>query len=196
MRFFVFTDVPRANSPIRQFCPSSFPHSPRALARPDAAPLPHDAPRGRGLLACDYVYYVDVDSRFVRPVGGEIFGDLAATIHFGFFDKPRDAFTYECRAASRACVSPARGPAATMPAVFRAAVPRYVAAMRAMDAAIADDERRGVTACWHDESHWNRYLIDHLPAVELGHDYTCPETWRPETQRIVIVGKDNGEMRG
>ena len=70
-----------------------------------------------------------------------------------------------------------------------------IAAMRAMDAAIAADERRGITACWHDESHWNRYLIDHEPAIELSPDYMCPPLWRPETQRIVIVEKDNQEVR-
>ena len=71
----------------------------------------------------------------------------------------------------------------------------FLAAMRAMDASIADDERRGIMAWWHDESHWNRYLIDHPPTVELSHEYMCPQQWRPATQRIVIVGKNNHELR-
>ena len=150
------------------------------------------------LLACDYVYYVDVDSRFVRPVGAEIFGELVATIHYGFCESPRKDWTYEHRRASRACIAPREK--------FRAKhyyaggfqggrAGAYLDAMRAMDAAIATDERRGVRAVWHDESHWNRYLIDHPPTVELSHEYMCPEPWRPETQRIVIVGKNNGEVR-
>jgi histo-blood group ABO system transferase len=147
------------------------------------------------LAGCDYVYYVDVDSRFVRPVGEEIFGDLAATIHYGFCDRPRKAFTYEYRTTSRACVRPREGRRYYAGGFQGGRAGRYLEAMRGMDAAIADDERRGIVACWHDESHWNRYLIDHPPDVELSHDYNCPEQWRPETQRIVIVGKDNQEVR-
>ena len=147
------------------------------------------------LADCDYVYYVDVDSRFVRPVGAEILGDLVATIHYGFCDRPRKTFTYEYRAASRACVLPHEGRRYYCGGFQGGRSDRYLAAMRAMDAAIADDERRGVTACWHDESHWNRYLIDHPPSVELSHEYMCPAGWRPQTQRIVIVGKNNREVR-
>ncbi len=148
------------------------------------------------LEGCDYVYYLDVDSRFVRPVGEEVFGDLAATVHYGFCEAPRRQWTYETRYASRAHVAPAERGRHYYCGGFqggRAGI--YLAAMRSMAAAIDDDERRGITACWHDESHWNRYLIDHPPDVELSHDYMCPEPWRPDTQRIVIVGKNNGEMR-
>ena len=150
------------------------------------------------LAAGDYVYYVDVDSRFVRPVGDEIFGDLAATVHYGFVEKRRCEWTLDCNPNSRACVGPRDRwrPQHYYAGGFqggRAGV--YLDAMRAMDAAIADDESCGVTAWWHDESHWNRYLIDPPPAVELSHDYMCPPQWRPETQRIVIVGKNNGEVR-
>jgi histo-blood group ABO system transferase len=147
------------------------------------------------LLACDYIYYVDVDSRFVRPVGEEIFGDLTATIHYGFCESPRREFTYEDRPASRACVRPREGRRYYCGGFQGGRAKPFIEAMLAMDAAIAADERRRIVACWHDESHWNRYLIDHRPAVELSHDYCCPGQWRPETQRIVIVGKNNREMR-
>ena len=150
------------------------------------------------LRRCDYVYYVDVDSRFVRPVGAEIFGRLAATIHYGFCDKPAREWTYEYRIDSNAYVAPrerARAKHYYAGGFQGGRADQYLDAMRAMDAAITDDERRGVTAWWHDESHWNRYLIDHQPSVELSPDYMCPEAWRPKTQRIVIVGKNNREMR-
>ena len=141
---------------------------------------------------------MDADSRFVRPVGDEIFGDLVATVHYGFCDSPAKDFTYEYRRTCRAYVPPQqRGRARHYycGGFQGGAAATYLAATRVMDAAIADDERRGIVAWWHDESHWNRYLIDHPPTVELSHEYMCPEPWRPETQRIVIVGKDNRELR-
>jgi histo-blood group ABO system transferase len=203
VRFFLFTDdckLTIANCKFRivnsQFAICNF----LAPAEPWPGPTLH---RYRTMLAaadelagCDYVYYVDVDSRFVRPVGEEIFGALAATIHYGFCDKPRREFTYETRIASRACVRPRQGRRYYAGGFQGGRVQTYLAAMRTMAAAIADDERRGIVARWHDESHWNRYLIDHPPDVELSHEYCCPEPWRPETQRIVIVGKNNEELRG
>jgi histo-blood group ABO system transferase len=128
-------------------------------------------------------------------VGGEVFGELTATIHFVFCDQPRRTFTYEYRTTGRAYVHPREGRRYYAGGFQGGRAAVYVEAMRAMDAAIADDERRGIVACWHDESHWNRYLIDRPPSVELSHDYCCPAPWRPETQRIVIVGKNNQEMR-
>jgi histo-blood group ABO system transferase len=184
-----------------------------ASRRPAArVPRPHDVPhetwpgptlhRYRTMLraeadlrACDFIYYVDVDSLFVRPVGEEIFGDLVATIHFGFQDKPRNAWTYEYRTTSRAYVHPREGRRYYAGGFQGGRAATFLEAMRAMAAAIDDDERRGIVAWWHDESHWNRYLIDHPPSVELSHEYCCPQQWRPDTQRIVIVGKDNGEVR-
>jgi histo-blood group ABO system transferase len=147
------------------------------------------------LLDCDYVYYIDVDSRFVRPVGEEIFGHLAATLHYGFLETPRNAWTYERRPVSTACIPKGKGRAYYCGGFQGGRAAVYVQAMRTMAAAITADERCGIVACWHDESHWNRYLIDHPPTVVLSHDYMCPPPWRPETQRIVIVGKDNGEVR-
>ncbi len=120
------------------------------------------------LEGCDYVYYLDVNSRFVRPVGEEVFGDLAATVHYGFCEAPRRQWTYETRYASRAHVAPAERGRHYYCGGFqggRAGI--YLAAMRSMAAATDADERRGITACWHDESHWNRYLIDHPPDVRV-----------------------------
>ena len=150
-RFFVFTDEKRDLSRIRRQANCKF-----AIPPPAPTPAPHEPWPGptlhryRTLLRaeaelqdCDYVYYVDVDSRFVRPVGAEIFGDLMATIHFGFCDKPRKTFTYEHRPASRACVHPHEGQRYYAGGFQGGRADVYLAAMRAMDAAIADDERRG-----------------------------------------------------
>ena len=59
------------------------------------------------------------------------------------------------------------------------------------------DSTRGITAVWHDESHWNRYLVDHPPTLELSPSY-C---WYPDGRssafegKIAVVLKDAREMR-
>ena len=77
------------------------------------------------------------------PVGDEILGDLVAVVHFGFAGRPSRDWTYEGRYASRACIPPecrdiARHYYAGGFQGGRAAV--YLDAMRAMAAAIDDDE--------------------------------------------------------
>jgi histo-blood group ABO system transferase len=191
VQFFVFTDVPiEPDGQIRRWAVAHEPWPGPALHRYRTILMAADE-----LLACDYVYYVDVDSRYVRPVGDEIFGDLVATIHCGFCDQPRSQFTYETRSGSRACIYPHEGRRYYASGFLGGRSEILVKAMRTMNAAIVDDESRGIIACWHDESHWNRYLIDHPPTVELSHDYNCPASWRPETQRMVIVDKNHQEVR-
>ena len=147
------------------------------------------------LLAHDFVYYLDVDMRIVRAIGDEVLGDLVATIHPGFCESPRWQFTYESRRESRAYVAPWEGAHYYAGAFQGGRSSNFVAAMERMAGAIDDDTRRCVTAVWHDESHWNRYCIDQPPTLVLSHEYCCPEPWRPDSQKIVIVGKNNGDLR-
>ena len=64
-----------------------------------------------------------------------------------------------------------------------------------MAAQIDDDASRGITAIWHDESHWNRYLIDHPPEVALPPTYCCPESWSMAGRKILALDKDHAAMR-
>lgn len=62
---------------------------------------------------------------------------------------------------------------------------------------IDEDAARGITAVWHDESHWNRYLIDREPSLILSPSY-C---WFPDGRskafegKIAVVLKDAAVMR-
>lgn len=143
----------------------------------------------------DYVYYLDVDMEIMRPVGDEILGDLVATIHPGYCEAPRSHFTYEPRKRSRAYIPPDQGIRYYAGAFQGGKAPIYLEAMREMASRIDEDMENHIVAQWHDESHWNRYCIDHPPTVELPHEYCCPAQWRRDTQVICIRGKDNNYMR-
>jgi histo-blood group ABO system transferase len=147
------------------------------------------------LLKADYVFYLDADSLLVGPVGAEICGELTATLHPGFFDKPRSSYTYEDRPDSRACVGQHEGRHYYFGAFEGGRSPRWVAAMEEMALRIDDDASRGITAVWHDESHWNRYLIDHPPEVVLPPTYCCPETWQMKGRKILALDKNHADVR-
>lgn len=61
------------------------------------------------------------------------------------------------------------------------------------------DLEAGIVAQWHDESHMNRYMIDHPPSRPLSYEYCYPE---PELGRhpndnpkIIALLKNHGELR-
>lgn len=147
------------------------------------------------LQEMDYVYYLDVDMCIIREVSDLILDDLVGTIHPGFCEKHRKEFTYERRHRSRAYIPVDRGTRYYAGAFQGGKASRYLAACKEMADNIDADEENHITAIWHDESHWNRYLAFNEPSLTLSHEYCCPDQWRPETQVITIRGKNNNEMR-
>jgi len=147
------------------------------------------------LLTCDYAYYCDVDMRFVAPVGDEIFGDRVAVIHPGFANQPRKCFTYEQRPQCRAYVPANHGLHYFAGGFQGGLAPQWLYGMMAMRERIDLDTIDGITAVWHDESHWNRYLIDRPPDVVLPPSYCCFGGWMQRGPRLVALEKNHEEMR-
>jgi histo-blood group ABO system transferase len=146
----------------------------------------------------EYLFHLDMDMRVIGKVGVEILGDLVGTLHPGFHDLPRDKFTFERRPESTAWISPEEGTSYFSAAFQGGRTERYLYAARVMAERIDADAAKGITAVWRDESHWNRYLIDHPPHLVLSPSY-C---WHPDGRtkkfegKIAMVPKDAPEMRG
>ena len=147
------------------------------------------------LSKMDYLLYCDADMLFINSVGEEILGDLMAVRHPWFDDSPRSAYTYETRSESTACVQENEGVTYFAGALQGGTPQHYLVAAAQMSANIIQDETHGITAIWHDESHWNRYLIDHPPTVELPKDYCCPQSIVTPEARILTLDKDADAMR-
>lgn len=63
------------------------------------------------------------------------------------------------------------------------------------------DDHSGVTACWHDESHLNRYLSVCSPAVVLSPSYCMPDDasgypWLSGMERTIVAVDKTAEERG
>ena len=149
------------------------------------------------LGACDYLYYCDADMRFVAEVGEEALGDLVAVRHPGYFAKARAEFPYEDRAESAACVAAGEGMCYYAGGFQGGRASTYLGVAAELAARIDKDLARGVVARWHDESHWNRYLVDHPPAVALSPSYCYPESWDlPFEKKLLALDKDHDAVRG
>jgi len=141
----------------------------------------------------DYYYYIDVDMLVLGDVGEEIFGERVATIHGKFKKRPGN---YDRNPKSLAYISEEEIPRDVI-------APYYCGGFQGgseflEDAAILAsridiDFQNGVMAEWHDESHWNRYLLDFAPDVVLPSIYCNLK--HDEKAKIAVVKKDAADLR-
>ncbi|XP_037348533.1 histo-blood group ABO system transferase 2-like [Talpa occidentalis] len=149
----------------------------------------------------DYLVCADVDMRFADHVGVEILAPLFGTLHPGFYGAARRSFTYERRPKSRAYIPWDQGDFYYMGAFFGGSVAEVQRLTTACHRAMGEDKANGIEAVWHDESHLNRYLLDHKPTKVLSPEYMWDEQLlgRPAVMkklRYVAVPKNHQEIRG
>lgn len=147
------------------------------------------------LSTVDVLLYTDADMLFVGDVDIRDAGGLLAVRHPGYVTTALARLPYERRSASTAGVPQGSGSAYFCGGVQGGRASAYLAAAAAIDDGIAVDERNGVMAAWHDESHWNRYLVDHPAAIQLGSEYCTPDVDRTSTSRILALTKDHATFR-
>ena len=144
----------------------------------------------------DYCFYLDADMLIEGKVGEEILGDLVATIHPGFFNKSPNEFTYERNETSLAYIPKDSGNK-YYAGGFNGGTPEQFLKMSETIAKNIDtDKEHDIIAIWHDESHFNRYLLDNPPTLELSPDYCYPESWNiPFERKILALDKNHNEIR-
>ena len=141
----------------------------------------------------DYYYYIDVDMLVLGEVGEEIFGNRVATIH-GKFKKR--AGNYDRNPSSLAYISEQEIPKNIIAPYYCGGFQggrNYLEDSKELARRIDIDWSNNIVAEWHDESHWNRYLLD-FPA-----DKVLPSTYcnlkHDKNAKIAIVKKDAAEFR-
>ena len=129
------------------------------------------------ILDHDYCFYMDADMRVDRRVGDEILGDIVAVRHPYQSFLPAAKMTYERNPRSLACVPVGQGTTYYAGGFQGGRTAAFIDMAAVLSARIRDDTERGIVAVWHDESHLNRYLVDHPPSVSLSPAYCFPEEW-------------------
>lgn len=154
----------------------------------------------RDLLAQqDYIYACDVDMLFVDTVGDEILGERVATLSPGFVKEspfPRVRGAYDTNPLSTACVRDDEGEFYFAGGFYGGTSEEFIKILETNVANIDIDLQNGIIAEWHDESHWNRYCIDHKPTIILSPSYCYPENWQmPYHKRLLALDKNHAELR-
>jgi len=136
----------------------------------------------------DYIFYCDLDMRFVNIVGDEVLGNgLTAAQHPMYALRREYLPPYEPDNKSTAYIPrPGRvvtenGKPRFEPLYFAGGFQggktiKFIKAMKVMKQNIDQDLKRGYVAIWNDESHWNKYLFENSPSVVLSPSYIYPDS--------------------
>lgn len=152
-------------------------------------------------LDADYIFQVDADCRIVNPIGPEILAaGVTVTTHPGFPPPcPVDLHPYERRESSTAYVPYGEGAQYHPGAFVGGERSAFLALAHYVAASVDYDIARDVHAIWYEESHLNRYLIDHPPALVLDRRYCWwDKQWGDDPAamdaRIVHLDKTQAEF--
>lgn len=154
------------------------------------------------LQGFDRVVFFNANATMLAPISAiEFFGDnaameLVAGRHPGCHQPSGFVYPYEGRRESSAyvahgtdyfqgCINGGRGDA-------------FATMVDELSGAIDRDLARGLVACWHDESHWNRYVLERQALQPgsvhvLDSNFLAPSDveWPlPQPTRILMRGKD------
>jgi len=141
----------------------------------------------------DYLFALDADMLFLDTVGSEILGERVATLHPGFIGRRG---TYETDPQSLAYIRDSEGDYYFAGGFFGGSREEFLNIISETTQRIYEDLNNRFIAIWHDESHWNRYCIDHRPTVILSPSYCSPESIECNyPKKIIALDKNHNEIR-
>ncbi|XP_071187603.1 globoside alpha-1,3-N-acetylgalactosaminyltransferase 1-like isoform X4 [Salvelinus alpinus] len=134
----------------------------------------------------DYIFCLDVDSKFHARWGAESLGRLVAVIHPWLYQATRDQFTYERRPASTAYIPMDEGDYYYAGAVFGGSVEDVYTLTKVCRKQLEEDARNSIEAAWQEESHLNRYLLYNKPSKLLSPEYQWDDT-KTNTNEVKVI---------
>jgi histo-blood group ABO system transferase len=141
----------------------------------------------------DYLYYCDVDMKFVGEVGDEILSDRVATQHPGYYNRRG---TPETNPLSKAYVNMNENMEYFAGGFNGGTRSEYLKMTKKILKDIETDFSNGIIAVWHDESHMNRYFIDNKPTKILSPSYCYGESMNiPFEKKLIALDKNHKEIR-
>uniref|UniRef100_A0A674AEG5 Globoside alpha-1,3-N-acetylgalactosaminyltransferase 1-like n=1 Tax=Salmo trutta TaxID=8032 RepID=A0A674AEG5_SALTR len=134
----------------------------------------------------DYIFCLDVDSKFHARWGAKSLGRLVAVIHPWFYQQTRDHFTYERRPASTAYIPMDEGDYYYAGAVFGGSVEDVYTLTKVCRNQLEEDARNSIEAAWQEESHLNRYLLYNKPSKLLSPEYQWDDK-KTKTKEVKVI---------
>jgi hypothetical protein len=130
----------------------------------------HLVPRCPELGKYSHLFYCDIDMLFVNPVGDILSDGITATLHAGYVNGVEGP--YEKLTESMACTH--NGIYYYCGGFVGGETKTFLHMCDYIARGVTDDDVRGVTAIWNDESHLNYYLSIYPPAKTLSPSFCYP----------------------
>ena len=142
----------------------------------------------------DYLYLFDADVGIVDTVGEEVLQDLVGVLHPYKFFEDKKVYPYEKRKQSTAYVADENHNKYYAAAFVGGKSENFLQMAKIISERVEEDERNGIIAKWHDESHLNKYFNEN-PPTDLSPSYMFPGDLRdpseyPFKPKIVALAKD------
>ncbi|XP_067295228.1 globoside alpha-1,3-N-acetylgalactosaminyltransferase 1-like [Pseudorasbora parva] len=147
----------------------------------------------------DYIFSLDVDSKFYGHWGVESLGRLVGVIHPGFYQTPREHFTYERRPESQAFIPHAEGDYYYGGAVIGGLLKDVHQLAKTCREQLDIDKSKSIEAVWQEESHLNKYFLYNKPSKVLSPEYLwqdqIPHKDRVKLLRFSQIIKNYADIR-
>ncbi|XP_059379218.1 globoside alpha-1,3-N-acetylgalactosaminyltransferase 1-like [Carassius carassius] len=147
----------------------------------------------------DYIFCLDIDTKFYGRWGVESLGRLVGVIHPWLFDAPRGRFTYERRPESQAYIPAVEGDYYYAGAAFGGSLEDVHQLTKTCREKLHIDAANSIEAVWQEESHLNKYFLLNKPSKLLSPEYMWRDINEKAPQIKVVrfsnVAKNYAEVR-
>nr|XP_021331770.1 globoside alpha-1,3-N-acetylgalactosaminyltransferase 1, like 3 isoform X1 [Danio rerio] len=134
----------------------------------------------------DYLFSLDVDTKFYGRWGAETLGDLIGVIHAWYYYTPREQFPYERRPESQAFIPYSEGDYYYGGAVLGGSVKCVYQLAKTCREQLDIDAAKSIEAAWQEESHLNKYFLYNKPSKLLSPEYSWDDK-KSKPDQIKII---------
>lgn len=194
--YFVFTDAPQIYA--EEECQRIHKIYQKQLGWPDDTLLRYQMfdNIAEELKAFDYIFFMNANCKCVDLISEEEFlpvgKDIVVVQHPGEYNKKPRHYSYDRNPKSTAYIPKDKGKYYVCGGINGGKAEAYLRLIKELKRNIEIDKSNNVVAKWHDESHINRYIIEHDNWVMLSPSYCYAEGWKiPFEPKILVREKSN-----
>lgn len=200
VNYFIFTDKDVELHTNRNYKIINIQHKDFPYASMDR--FKHFANNSNELSKMEYLYYIDVDCKFVDNINEDIIGDLVGVRHCGYYN---GGGTFETNVKSAFFVDPKKYKYYYGGGFSGGKSEEYLKLSKWCYHMIEADLANSIMPIFHDETAINKYFLDHPPTLSLSPSYHYPQSnidyymklWGSARfePKIILLDKNHNEVR-
>jgi len=144
------------------------------------------------LSSFDYIFFFNANIIFNETITKDMFlpndsQNYVAAIHSGYFNKKVNKYPYDRNIKSLAYIPNGNGGKYYQGAINGGKTKDFIEAITLMDKNIKEDQKNGIVAKWHDESHWNKFLLNRKDVKILNPGFLYPEGKNIPFNKVILL---------